>query len=77
MGFDPNLTFHLNISAKNGGYIFDPSNLKGNGNRVTTAEFMTVYRLFKTRTTFYEKSGQKYKEIKNIDQLLLKRGFEK
>ncbi len=72
----PNISFHMNVSTKNGGYIFDPANAASRSSSVTFAEFMTVYTAFKDKTTFYEKSGSIFKPIKNIDQLLTKRGFK-
>lgn len=59
---NPETTFHFNLTALNG-KINDPVNMSVYRDKITTAEYLTVMRLFKNKATFYIKSGSIYKPV--------------
>jgi hypothetical protein len=60
----PDLTFHFNLSLRNGGRI--EKNMARFKGAITTAEFMVVTLRYMDRTTFYKRSGSIYKPTQPI-----------
>lgn len=60
LGRLPNVHFNFNLSTPTG-LVNDPINLSTRSNAITTAEFLTVFTLFREKTTFWIKSGTIYK----------------
>ena len=57
---DPNLTFHFNLTLENGGRI--DKTFMDYPNKITTTEFKILSTAYKSRTTFYTRSGSIYKK---------------